>query len=242
MKSPVVVLRRNWWQLLTYFSIALAALVIAFFGGYYKAEYDLGAILGGVSAVEKILAQQETIQSLKKEKLKAQHDQKIENQSTQLLEQQFAELKLEIDHLKRDLALYKSIVNPSKKDSGVYLKKLQIKPMTVGNDTEEKLYQYQIILAQKSKQRSYTRGKVELDFILAKMTDKNRIVDDKGNSIKARNYKFRYYQDIQGKIKVAKDILIKQVKIVIKHSKQKYDNIEYLIDWQDLKETSYVGK
>jgi|GEM_PF-2943621 len=249
MKSPVVVLRRNWLQLLTYLIIFLASLLLVFFAGYYKAEYDLGAVLGGEeSVVEKILTQQDEIQTLKHEKIKVDHDREIERQASKLLEQQFSTLKLEIDRLNRDLALYKSIVEPTSKNSGVYLKKLQVYPLdkkaAVDSESNPKNYHYQIILAQKSKQRSYTRGTVELRFILDnnESNGKIKVLDAKGKVINAKKYKFRYYQDIQGKIKVSAGVVIKQIKVIIKHSKQKFEDIEYVIDWQDFKEISYVGK
>ena len=243
MKTPVVVLRRNWLQLLTYVLVLLASLTVVFFAGYYKSEYDIHAILDGeLSAVDKMLAQADEINQLTKEKLHFEHDREIEKQASLLLEQQFSGLNQEIDLLKKDLALYKSIVDPSNKDSGVYLKKLKIYPLKSAAD--QKVFHYQIILAQKSKQRAYTRGTVEMVFISEQKDSKKGIVvfDKKNKALKPKKYKFRYYQDIQGQIKIAADVLIKQVKVIVKHSKQKYENIEYVIDWSDSKETIYVGK
>lgn len=248
MKSPIVVSSRNWLQVTTYLVVFVASLTVVFFAGYYKAEYDLGAILGGeVNVVEKILNQRDEIKRLKKEKLKAEQDREIEQEASKILREQFATLKLEIDRLNRDLSLYKSIVEPSKNDSGVYLKKLQVIPIqnTAKNKTENrKIYRYQIILAQKSKQRSYTRGKIILKFLSDASEPANNVIveDAKGKTIKSKNYKFRYYQELDGKIKIPENMRIKQVKVIIDHAKKKYDDMEYVVDWQDSKETSYVGK
>lgn len=221
------------WKVRIYWLLSvlalLAALWAAFDYGRFVAKFDSAEarhreeelILG----TRELVAQ---IEELREEKAVLERAQQIERKAYNELDTTLKTLQTEILDLKEELAFYIGIVSPRDASRGLRLESVNIDRLGSGGR-----YRYKVVLTQVLKNDRLARGKIELAFeglkndqpITLKLKDID--VQRKGEL----NYKFKYYQNINGEVIIPPEFIPKRVIAKIYPRGRNADVIEKTFAW-----------
>ena len=239
----VVKAHRPWVTRLIWILAGLALLVAgwsAFDYGRYSAQYDSAeARRSEASFIEIRDALSTEIETLREEKAVLKRAAQIERQAYNELDATLKTLQSEILELKEELAFYRGIVSPRDASRGLRLQKFNFEE----NGTSRS-YRYKVVLSQVLKNDRLARGKVELAFEGLKENEpvvlKLRDVTEK--RIKELNYKFKYFQNIEGNIEVPEGFEASRIILRIFPRGRQQDMIEKTFDWPKKENDAHVGE
>ena len=234
--------------------IAIALLWGAFELGFMMSEEALIEAKGGRTS---LIVQQKVLKKknkeLNKELLHLERKLLIEKEASALVKSAMSRDQEKIAELEKELQFYKSIVSPGNKEKSLYLQNFEISPALVSDPVDSKetgsQYQYQFILAQKMKKRTYTKGSVKI-FINGKQNNKetrlsmDSLLTDGSKAKKDKQFKFsfKYFQKFEGIITFPEKFIPESVDIKVSAKKEKL-NIELSdLVWSQSKGIKYVGK
>lgn len=233
----------------------------AFELGYMQSEEDIIEAKGGRKS---LLVQQSVLKKknteLSKDLLHLERKYLLEQESYQLIQLAMNKDLKRMAALEKELAFYKGIVSPGKDRDSVYLQSLEIVPYNPKLVGTEPLpgqgYQYQFIIAQKVKKRTYTKGLITI-YIKGKQGDKpvklslNSLLDSvketskqkqKEKKVKGFKYAFKYFQEFSGIMRLPEGMVPQTVDIII-DSKNKKSTIELGdLEWSQTGGMKYVGQ
>jgi hypothetical protein len=158
----------------------------------------------------------------------------IDQQALNQARRSIVNLETQIASLKADLTFYKNIMAPSETSKG-----LQVDRLSLQQDRQGDGYNFKLVLTQVGNNKSYVSGVVAVNVIGTRNDEKEVIalrdlsddIDDLGV-----NFRFRYFQDIEGLLTVPSDFTPEEVQIVAKSQGQKSAQAERTFDWKDLTE------
>jgi hypothetical protein len=241
--SLVVKSHRPWVSRMLWL-LGILALLIAgwslFDYGRYLAGYDSAEVEHerGVLLDLKMELEHE-IDQLREEKALLERASQIERQAYAELDATLKVLQEEILELKEELAFYRGIVSPRDASSGLQLQTFKIEPNGQSNN-----YRYKVVLTQVLKNDRLAKGRVNL-FIdglqngVEPVTLELKDVSEK--QIKELSYRFKYFQSLDGDLKLPAQFKPLRITLQITPSSRKQGAIEKTIEWTRQEKEINVG-
>ncbi len=131
----------------------------------------------------------------------------------------------QIVQLREEISFYRNILSPANKQPGVRIQSLHIE------FTEKvSLFQYKLVVIQalKHDRQVYGRAKFEISGLQA---GKNTVLQYPGTNGRAIVVNFKYFQDIEGKIKLPENFTPSRVKVSVTTRGRNGKTIEKEYDW-----------
>lgn len=160
--------------------------------------------------------------------------QRIDAQALNQARRTIVNLETQIASLKSDLTFYKNIMAPSETSKG-----LQVDRLNVQNARQDDGYNFKLVLTQVGDNKSYISGVVAVNVIGMRNDEKEVIalrdlsedIDDLGVK-----FRFRYFQDIEGLMRVPEDFEPLELQVVARAEGNKSSQAERTFDWDELTE------
>ena len=195
-----------------------------FLAGYNSrdAENEIKGLLDTQAHLEK------RIETLREDKAVLQRAAQIERKAYNELDTTLKVLQSEILEHKEELAFYRGIVSPKDSSSGLYLQNFYL---TQNGDTRN--YRYKIVLTQVLKNSRLISGKVKLQFdgLLDGESKLLKLKEITAKKVKDLNYRFKYFQNVEGVVEFPKGFSLLRVKVQILPRGRERDMIEKTIEW-----------
>lgn len=240
----LVVKPHNPWKTWT---IRVLIFILLLVGGYTL--FDYGRFLAGFDSDEAGRVRQELlktkkqlegeIDTLRQEKALLERARQIERQAYDELDATLKVLQAEILELKEELAFYRGIVSPREASTGLQLQKFSLEPNGPGRS-----YHFKVVLTQVLKNDSLASGRVQLQFdgIDSGGPRSLSLREVTENSVKELNYRFKYFQNLEGDIELPEAFTLLRATVKILPRGYENDSIERTIDWSSEEKSDYVGK
>ena len=231
------------WKSKMLWGIVIVAVI---FGGWTL--FDYGRYVAGFDAktadkeISNLLAVQaeleKQIEKLREDKALLQRAAQIERKAYNELNTTLKVLQAEVLEHKEELAFYRGIVSPKDSSSGLYLQNFFL---SQNGDTPS--YRYKVVLTQVLKNSRLVTGKVNLQFdgLLDGEPKVLELKDVTAKKISALNYRFKYFQNIEGIVEFPKKFSLLRVKVQILPRGRKRDMIEKTIKWTFEEKDTHVG-
>ena len=239
----VVKAHRPWVTRVIWF-LGFVALLIAgwsiFDFGRYSAKYDSAeARRSENNFVEIRDALSTEIETLREEKAVLKRAAQIERQAYNELDTTLKALQSEILELKEELAFYRGIVSPRDASRGLRLQKF-----TFTENGHSGSYRYKVVLSQVLKNDRVARGKVGLEFegLLNDQPKTLKLREVTEKRIKELNYKFKYFQNIEGNVEMPEGFVAARIVLKIFPRGRQKDMIEKTFDWPIQENDAHVGE
>lgn len=238
----VVKTHRPWKSKFIWFLIALLLVISGwtlfdygrFLAGYdsHEAGKEIKELLDTQAQLEK------TIASLREDKAVLERAAQIERKAYNELDTTLKILQSEILEHKAELAFYRGIVSPKDSSSGLYLQNFYLNQ---NGDTQN--YRYKVVLTQVLKNSGLISGKVKLYFDGLQNGESKllELKDVTTKNIRDLNYKFKYFQNVEGLVSFPEGFSLLRVKIQILPRGSESDMIEKTIEWNIEENKTNVG-
>lgn len=153
----------------------------------------------------------------------------IDRRATREVRNEYAGLREEAMELRKQLAFYQGIVSPDDARQGLNIQRFHLEPTQ-----EEGDFFYSLTLTQVKRNERYVRGVVEME-VDGLEDGKQKVLKFRklaaGNS-KVLNFKFRYFQNFEGEIRIPPQFKPRQIRILlIPKGKGQPAGIEETMDW-----------
>lgn len=224
-------------------AIIFVLVLLAGWGVYHLGQYQAGYSVFAFNEVEAKL--QTSIETLKQDKLDlhdqlalAQRSTQVDSEAYQQVKTDLKLLQQEILELREQVGFYRGIVAPRESSTGMRIDQFNVEK-TSGKD----LYHFNLVLTQVIKNKRSTRGVVKLTIEGVKngRPKKLALKDFSVSKKKRLEFKFRYFQKLEGDIVLPKGFSPRQVLIEVSPHKKK--KIKSTFDWpKDLTEKTSAKK
>ncbi len=197
--------------------------------GRYLAGYDSRESENEISELLDIQKHLEKrIETLREEKAVLERAAQIERKAYNELDTTLKVLQAEILEHKEELAFYRGIVSPKDSSSGLYLQNFYL-----SQNGETRSYRYKVVLTQVLKNNRLVNGKVKLQFdgLLNGESKILKLRDVTAKKIKDLNYRFKYFQNIEGVVEFPEGFSLLRVNVQILPRGRQRDMIEKTIEW-----------
>ena len=210
--------------------------LVLFIGGWTL--FDYGRFLAGYDSrdsdneIEELLEVQsdleKRIELLREDKAVLERAAQIERKAYKELDRTLKILQAEILEHKEELAFYRGIVSPKDSSSGLYLQNFYL---TQNGETQS--YRYKLVLTQVLKNSRLINGKVKLQFegLLDGEPESFDLKEITAKKVRDLNYRFKYFQNVEGVVEFPKGFSVLRVKIQILPRGLQRDMIEKTIEW-----------
>ena len=238
----VVKAHRPWKSKFVWFLIILVLAISGwtlFDYGRFLAGYDsreTAAEIVSLGTVQDHL--EKRIVALREDKALLERAAQIERKAYNELYTTLKVLQGEILELKEELAFYRGIVSPKDSRFGLYLQNFFLT-----RNGETSTYRYKIVLTQVLKNSRLITGKVKLKFD-GLLNGESKILDLKNIRVKRKdlNYRFKYFQNIEGAVEFPEGFSLLRVVVQILPRGRERDMIEKTIEWTFEENKAHVGK
>lgn len=207
--------------------------------GRFQAGYDSKESAGEIKSLMKVQSHlEQRIETLREEKAVLERAAQIERKAYNELDTTLKILQSEILELKEELAFYRGIVSPNDSSSGLYLQNFFLE-----RNGETRSYRYKVVLTQVLKNDRLAIGKVKLLFDglqngESKILELRQVTD---KQVKELNYRFKYFQNVEGIIEFPDDFSLLRVAVQILPNGREQDMIEKNIEWTIEESKTHVG-
>jgi hypothetical protein len=229
----VVVKTHQPWKTRLLMVLGLLALVFGGLGvfeyGRYSAGFDTYEAKKDRQALEDKNEQlHDAIASLREEKAFLERAAQIDKQAYKEQKDRLRGLQAEILELKEELAFYRGIVSPRDASRG-----LRLQSFKVESNGTPRGFRYKVVLTQVLKNDRTASGTVNLEVEGMHKNDPKtyQLRDLTENSIKELEYRFRYFQNIEGDLVLPKEFKPLRITVAIHPRGRHQDEIEKTIDW-----------
>ncbi|MDZ7805174.1 DUF6776 family protein [Thiohalophilus sp.] len=212
------------------------AVLLMLAGGYTL--FDYGRYLAGYDSDEASRVKKELLQvkkrlegeidTLRQEKALLQRARQIERQAYDDLDGTIKNLQSEILELKEELAFYRGIVSPREASTGLQLQKFSLEPG--GSDRR---LRYRVVLTQVLGNDRLASGRVQLELEGLQESESKSLTlkDVTENSVNELNYRFKYFQKLEGDIRLPDNFSLLRATLRILPRGSARNSIEKTIDW-----------
>ena len=222
----------NPWKTRVFILLGLLAIGVGgwslFDYGRYKAGYDSSEAdleqLRLVALVDELAGE---IDYLREQKAQLERAGQIERKAYNELDTNLKVLQGEILELKEELAFYRGIVSPKDASRGLRLQRFSLEPNGLRS------YRYTVVLTQVLKNDRLVRGRVKL-YVEGVQNNQPKTLDLSAlseNSVKELNYRFKYFQNLEGDLVLPSGFRPIRATAQILPSGRQQDMIEKTIDW-----------
>ncbi|MEJ2397353.1 MAG: hypothetical protein P8Z67_03660 [Gammaproteobacteria bacterium] len=203
--------------------------------GRYSAGYDS---FKAVKEHKQLLQQNRDMKgqlaSLQEDKAVLVRDAQIKRKAYQDLDTNLKVLQGEILELKEELAFYRGLVSPRDAAQGLHLQRFKVEP-----NGKARGFRYKVILTQVLKDDRTTRGYLTFAFEgiqnhVAKVLSLSDVSD---KHLRHENFRFRYFQNIEGDIQLPQGFKPQRVtiKVISRNRRARQDPLEKTFDWPKMK-------
>lgn len=220
------------------FLLFFAAMLVAggwalFEYGRFSAGYDAAEVSQTHGVLLDLVDELEgRIEGLREEKAVLERAAQIERKAYDELDTTLKVLQAEILELKEELAFYRGIVSPRDAAQGLHLQRFRIEP-----NGKSQGYRYKIILTQILKDDRTARGRIQFT-IEGLHNNETRVLGLEQvaeKPVKELDYSFRYFQNLEGDLKLPADFKPQRVTIRVVPHRSSGETIEKTFDWPDRK-------
>jgi len=227
---------------LWYLSVGLTMLLVligVFIFGRYLALSDLSRTKLHLEETLSELSQSKLqVDKLNEKLVMQQQSSQIDSQSSKQLVNNVKELQQTQNDLESELAFYRRIMSPEQEKDGLKVDEFQISSSDIPQN-----FHFRLTLIQAGKQSRYLKGSVSIQ-VDGMLNGKKTEYDVKELGIfesKQFNFQFKYFQNIQGFLKLPDGFVAQKVSISAKtKSRGKKYNIQRQFDWQPQESQNYV--
>ncbi|MDH5601554.1 MAG: hypothetical protein OEY78_09650 [Gammaproteobacteria bacterium] len=231
------------WKSKFIWGLILLVLIIGgwtlFDAGRHSAGYDSREADNEIQELMQTQAHLEkTITTLREDKAVLERAAQIERKAYNELDTTLKILQAEILEHKEELAFYRGIVSPKDSSSGLYLQNFFL-----SQNGATRNYRYKVVLTQVLKNSRLITGKVKLQFD-GLLNGESKILELKDvamNKVRDLNYRFKYFQNVEGVVGFPKGFSLLRVKIQILPRGSQRDMIEKTIEWNIEENKTHVG-
>lgn len=183
--------------------------------------------LGGLEGAYKV--QQRANADLREQLTVLKRSSEIDRRAAREVRDEYAGLRETVMELRKQLTFYQNIVSPEDAGPGLKILKFHLEPAQ-----EEGSFFYSLTLTQVKRNERYVRGVVEMEIEGSENGEPKVLRFSKlaaGNS-KALNFKFRYFQNFEGEIRIPPQFKPRQIRILLKpRGRKQPPGIEETMDW-----------
>jgi len=209
--------------------LATAAYLLFESGIRYSGERveQLTQRLGGTEGAYNVLRRANA--DLREQLTVLKRSSEIDRRAAREVRDEYAGLRATVMELRKQLTFYQSIVSPEDAGPGLKVQRFHLEPTQ-----EEGGFFYSLTLTQVKRNERYVRGVVEME-IEGTENGKPKVLKFRklaaGNS-KALGFKFRYFQNFEGEIRIPPQFKPLQIRILLKpRGKKQPPGIEKTMDW-----------
>lgn len=174
--------------------------VAAYELGHYQAGYKRIEFAAERERLETALAQQAATNARLGEQITIlERTQLIDSKAYQSVRDELKLLQGEILELREEVEFYRGIVSPVERQAG-----LNIQSLNIQSAGEERLYHYDLVMSQVLKNDRYVSGVVKLYLQGVQEGEPQTLefADLSPNDSVTRNFRFRYFQRMEGDIRL----------------------------------------
>ncbi len=207
--------------------------------GRYLAGYDSATYTEERQVLLDVNSElEQKVDRLREKKVQLERAAQIERQAYDELDTTLKVLQGEILELKEELAFYRGIVSPQDASSGLHLQRFKI----LANG-KSRSYRYKIVLTQVLKNDRLATGKVRInvDGLINNQPKTLSLKQLSEKPVKELNYRFKYFQKLEGNLTLPKGFTPFRVNIDIVPRSRKRNSIEKTINWSGQEIENHVG-
>ncbi len=141
------------------------------------------------------------------------------------LDQSLKRSERQIVVLREELNFYRNIISPPDKKSGVRIQSLQI-----GQTDSDNKFRYKLVLIQALKHDRDVYGNASLQIIGLQEGNKT-VLDVTQRRQRLRVFRFRYFKDLKGVIKLPANFTPLQIKIMVQVKGRNAKTLEKIFNW-----------
>ena len=219
------------------------ALVVLLVGGGWGL-YELGYLASGFDqsrTAERLNDYQERVayleqqnQQLTQQFAQLERSQGIDSEATTQLSSALTAMEAEMLELREELAFYRSIVSPSKMESGLHVQSFQLE-----RGEAEGEYHYKLVLTLVRGNNRVARGGVEMTVSgTAQGEPRTLTLAELDPGTKELKFSFKYFQSIEGTLTLPAGFEPSKVALKVEASDRRLDDIETSYEWK----TTLVGE
>lgn len=132
----------------------------------------------------------------------------------------------EIVKLREELNFYRNIISPPNKKSGLRIQSLKLEPVA----NEKKIYRYKMVLIQALKHDYLVKGKARFE-VSGVRSGENTILRFPQPTDTPINFKFKYFQDIEGQIQLPEGFEPQWIKVNVTSWGRNAETVEQTYPW-----------
>lgn len=229
--------------------MALLLVIAASIGGWslfelgrYRAGYDqVAARIARNELVRENTHLQRRVEVLREQQVILQRTGQIDRQSSRDLQVTLKNLQNEILELKEELVFYRGIISPRNSVPGLRLQRFRLTP-----DGAPRHYRYTVVLTQVLKNDRVTRGRVRIRIngVMNGRLKSLSLAAITAKQIKELDYKFKYFQNIEGVIVLPRGFVAQRVSVKVLPSgvRRGTGTINATFNWPAEENLTHVGQ
>jgi len=188
--------------------LALAGLIYNY--GLNRAGFERESAEQAQRALqEDIRKLREKNQELQESLARAQRTVQMDQAAYQDLDKSLKASAQEIVKLREELNFYRNIISPVDKKTGLRIQNLAIEPIGTSNQ-----FRYKLVLIQALKHESTVHGRASFE-ISGIQVGEDAVVRVPAANERPIPVKFKYFQDIEGKLELPRNFQPKRIKVII---------------------------
>ncbi len=214
-----------WWGIALVLTTLILCLGSYFLGAWVTAgQYESPNYKRLVSRIQTL---DEDVVGLKQRNLELELAHNMSFTKEQELQQLLRDAYLDKELLQRELALYRDIMAPSER-KGIQVTSFELYPAEPAG-----VYHYRLILTQNGQERKLIRGKTEV-YIYGQHAGQPKrfaLSDLGGVESQPIPVRFRYFQQLEGELRLPQDFIPNEVKVVAYPSRQNAKRVSREFPW-----------
>lgn len=230
---------RFWKRLFILALIASLAFASYLFGRYEALEAQEQAIAERDQLRLDLKAANEEIADYTQRVVVLEKGGEVDRRSTEGLRQNMVDLRSQIASLQEEVAFYKGLMAPSSRKPGLRIQNVEVSP-----SLEKRRFSYKAVFTQVGSNQTYISGlaAVNVTGVLngQQKTYALRDLDEKVNDFGIK-FRFRYFQEIQGDIKLPDGFEPEEIEVVLQSKGSKASRVKNTFPWPGKEEKS-VGQ
>ncbi len=167
-------------------------------------------------------------QELREALARAQRALQMDQTTYQELDQALKDSATEIIKLREELTFYRNIISPANKVSGLQIQGLHIERRGMGYSKNE--YRYKLVLVQALKHDRQVYGQARLN-ITGMQAGQEITLGYPGAAEKPINLNFKYFQDVEGVVKLPENFKPLRVKVSVTTTGYDAQTVNQLYTW-----------
>ena len=212
----------------------LLLLLVVMAVGWYGYQLGSSGVEGGFDAFRP--SQEERIKSLKKEREELRRQLTMQQQVSQMDQEAMRVIKEQVKKfqderlkMEEELAFLRGIVSTGPDKKGLRIQNFKLQP-----GLEEQQYTYRFSVSQVINSGQVAKGRIHLTLEglqdgQSRTLELKELAEDKLDSHKMR---FRYFQNIEGKLKLPEGFMPATLNIEVKPTNKKLEPVSESFDWE----------